>query len=64
VQLTAMDAFLREYRIRVPSDCTSAESGPAKDAALEYMASILKCDITASVSSPKRTRRTRRRPAL
>jgi nicotinamidase-related amidase len=47
VQLTAMDAFLREYeRIWVPSDCTAAESDQAKAASLAYMADVLKCDTT------------------
>ena len=44
VQLTAMDAFLREYKAWVPSDCTAAESPAAKKASLEYMSAILKCD--------------------
>jgi nicotinamidase-related amidase len=34
VQLTAMDAFLREYRIWVPSDCTAAESPQAWKASI------------------------------
>lgn len=45
VQLTAMDAFLREYRIWVPSDCTAAESPRAWKAAISYMAEILHCDV-------------------
>lgn len=45
VQLTAMDAFLREYRIRVPADCTAAESTQAWKASLRYMAAILRCDV-------------------
>jgi nicotinamidase-related amidase len=48
VQLTAADAFLREYRVWVPADCTAAESEPAKARALEYMASVLKCDVRPS----------------
>jgi nicotinamidase-related amidase len=63
VQLTAMDAFLREYRVWVPSDCTAAESREAKDAALAYMAGILKCDIGPSGPAPKRARRGRSKPA-
>jgi nicotinamidase-related amidase len=50
VQLTAMDAFLREFTIRVPSDCTAAESEQAKAASLAYMASILKCDVSPSTT--------------
>jgi len=44
VQLTAGDAFLREFTIWVPADCTAAESGAAKAASLDYMATVLKCD--------------------
>jgi nicotinamidase-related amidase len=45
VQLTAMDAFLREYRIWVPSDCTAAESTQAWKTAISYMKEILRCDV-------------------
>jgi nicotinamidase-related amidase len=45
VQLTAMDAFLREYRIWVPSDCTAAESTKAWKASLSYMSEILRCEV-------------------
>jgi nicotinamidase-related amidase len=50
VQLTASDAFLREYQVWVPADCTAAESPQAKAASLEYMASVLKCDTRPSVT--------------
>jgi nicotinamidase-related amidase len=62
VQLTAMDAFLREYRIWVPSDCNAAESTHAKHMALAYMASVLKCEIAPSAAATRaRHRRTRRK---
>ena len=48
VQLTAADAFLREYRVWVPSDCTAAESESARAGALDYMARVLKCDVRPS----------------
>jgi nicotinamidase-related amidase len=48
VQITAMDAFLREYRTWVPSDCTAAETPQAKAASLAYMANVLKCDVRPS----------------
>jgi nicotinamidase-related amidase len=51
VQLTAADAFLREYDVWVPSDCTAAETAKAKAAALDYMADVLKCDVHASTAS-------------
>ena len=57
VQLTAMDAFLREYPVWVPADCTAAESPEAKAASLAYMASVLKCDTAASTRQ-----QTRRKP--
>jgi nicotinamidase-related amidase len=55
VQLTAMDAFLRQYKAWVPSDCTAAETPEAKAASLAYMADVLKCDVHPS--APRRTAR-------
>lgn len=52
VQLTAADAFLREFRTWVPADCTAAEDEDAKAAALAYMASVLKCDVRPSNKVP------------
>jgi nicotinamidase-related amidase len=54
VQLTAAEAFLREYKVWVPSDCTAAETEAAKKTALAYMASVLKCDIQASARAAAR----------
>lgn len=51
VQLTAGDAFLREYEVWVPSDCTAAESAQAKAASLAYMADVLKCDTAESTTA-------------
>jgi nicotinamidase-related amidase len=48
IQLTAMDGFLREYQMKVPSDCTAAESGEFKQQSLDYMERILKCDVSPS----------------
>jgi len=48
VQMTAADAFLREYKIWVPADCTAAQGEGAKEAALAYMAKVLKCDVRPS----------------
>ena len=48
VQLTAADAFLREYKVWVPADCNAAETGQAKATALEYMGNVLKCDVRPS----------------
>jgi nicotinamidase-related amidase len=54
VQLTAGDAFLREYACWVPSDCSAAESDAEKKAALAYMADVLKCDVRPSTKAPPR----------
>lgn len=54
VQLTAMDAFLREYTIWVPSDCTAAESPQAWKAAMTYMAQVLRCDTRPAVAPRRR----------
>lgn len=51
VQLTAADAFLREYQVWVPADCTAAETPKAKANALEYMADVLKCEVHASTET-------------
>jgi len=48
VQLTAMDANLRGYRLWIPSDCTAAESAASKTASLGYMRRVLKADTRAS----------------
>ena len=53
VQLTAGDAFLREYRAWVPADCTAAESSEAKAASLAYMADVLKCDTAPSARATR-----------
>jgi nicotinamidase-related amidase len=48
VQLTAGEAFLREYSCWVPTDCHAAESDKAKRTAVDYMKTVLKCDVRAS----------------
>ena len=51
LQMTAADAFLRNYdKVWVPSDCTAAETPKAKADALRYMATVLKCDVRASAA--------------
>lgn len=50
VQMTAADAFLREYAVWVPSDCTAAQDDEAEATALAYMARVFKCDIGPSGS--------------
>jgi len=51
VQLTAMDAAMRGYKLWVPRDCTAAEAPEAKREALLYMQRVLKADIRASSSA-------------
>lgn len=51
VQITAADAFLREFRIWVPGDCTAAETPQAKSASLAYMAGVLKCETRSSTAA-------------
>ncbi len=48
VQMTAADAFLREFEVWVPADCTAAESPEAQAASLAYMRRVLKCDVHPS----------------
>jgi nicotinamidase-related amidase len=50
VQLTAMDAHQRGYRLWVPADCVAAESSERQTSSLAYMARVLKCDIRPASS--------------
>lgn len=54
VFFTAMDAYLRGYSLWVPVDCVAAESGEARDQALQQMARVLKADIRPSVTVSRR----------
>ena len=45
VHLTAMDAYMRGFKVWVPADCTAAERAHSKDAALRQMSDVLKCSI-------------------
>jgi nicotinamidase-related amidase len=48
VLFTANDAYLRDYRLSIPSDCVAAESTKAHARALEQMEQVLKADLTRS----------------
>jgi len=48
VLFTANDAYLRDYRVLVPSDCTASNTPEANDQALELMRTVLKADIAPS----------------
>ena len=45
VLFTAMDAYLRGYSLWVPGDCVAAESGGARDQALQQIQRVLKADV-------------------
>lgn len=53
VMMTAADAFLRNYEVWVPSDCTAAETTKAKAEAIRYMKNILRCDVRPSTATRK-----------
>lgn len=60
VQLTAGDAFLREFGLWVPSDCSAAETQEGHDTAMAYMSAVLKCDVTPWRGKPAPKARPRR----
>ncbi|MCB1980309.1 MAG: cysteine hydrolase [Burkholderiaceae bacterium] len=45
VQLTAMDAYMRGYKVWVPSNCTAAQSQERKDIALHQLRHVFKCSV-------------------
>jgi nicotinamidase-related amidase len=48
VLFTANDAYMRDFRLVVPSDCIASNTTEENAYALEQMASVLKADTTAS----------------
>lgn len=50
VLFTANDAYMRDFRIFVPSDCVAANTQDESRYALEQMRTVLKADITPSTS--------------
>ena len=48
VLFTASDAYMRDYRLYVPSDCTVSISAGENEQALGYMRRVLKADTTPS----------------
>lgn len=50
VHLTAMDAYMRGFKVWVPRDCTAAESEEGKEAALRQMSHVLKCSVRQSTA--------------
>jgi len=56
VMSTAMDAFVRGYRLWVPSDCTAAESPGKHEQALAWMRDALKADTRPAHPEAARSR--------
>ncbi len=50
VLFTANDAYMRDYRLIVPSDCVASNTREETDYALEQMRSILKADTRPSAA--------------
>lgn len=48
VLFTANDAYMRDYRLFVPSDCVAANTRLLNDNALDEMQRVLKADVTPS----------------
>jgi nicotinamidase-related amidase len=48
VLFTANDAYMRDYSLAIPGDCSAAESEQAHTQTLELMRTTLKADITES----------------
>lgn len=48
VLFTAMDAYMRDYRLTVPSDCVASVDAEENRKALAYMERVLKADIRPS----------------
>ena len=49
VLFTANDAYMRDFKLFVPSDCTVSETKEENEYALKQMAKVLKADIRPSV---------------
>ena len=48
VLLTASDAYMREFRLFIPSDCSASQDTVENEHALRYAARVLDADTTAS----------------
>jgi nicotinamidase-related amidase len=62
VLFTANDAFMRDYYLIVPSDCTASIDPSDNDYALKQMREVLRADTTPSTDLDLKTLRTRGRP--
>jgi nicotinamidase-related amidase len=52
VLFTANDAYLRDFRLVVPSDCVASNTREENDYALAHMAKILKADVRSAEELP------------
>lgn len=48
VLFSANDAYLRDYKLYIPSDCTASNSREENDAALRLMEKVVKADVRPS----------------
>ncbi|HWL07448.1 MAG TPA: isochorismatase family cysteine hydrolase [Planctomicrobium sp.] len=48
VLFTANDAYMRDYQLIIPRDCSAANSSSDHDYAINQMESVLKADVTPS----------------
>ncbi|WAC72134.1 cysteine hydrolase [Roseateles sp. SL47] len=55
VMCTAMDAYVRGYKVWVPEDCTAAESPRHKHEALAWMKATLKARISPAAGTVRRS---------
>lgn len=56
VLFTAMDAYVRGYRLRVPEDCVASARPERHAAALAYLSEVLGADIAPSAANPGKAR--------
>ena len=48
ILFTAVDAYIRDYRLRVPRDCTAAPNTKDTELAVRYFKTVLKADVASS----------------
>lgn len=48
ILFTANDAYIRDYRLVIPSDCVVSEDNTENQRALKYMQRVVDADITRS----------------
>jgi nicotinamidase-related amidase len=63
VLFTANDAYMRDFNLFVPSDCTASNTKKENDSALGLMKKFLKADtrLSARIRLPRRQKRKRKR---